>query len=371
MAEGRKKKTSSAASAATNGEGEAQKARPLTSGEILRAARMQKGLGLEEISSSIHIRVTQLRAIEEGNLSALPGMTYALGFVKSYASYLKLNSADIVQKFKAEHGGAPVSSQPLHMPEPLAEGPQPNLVMIGVGVFFAVIVLGAWAIFSGGDESKSAEIAAVPPAPVVGNVTGITPPAPPQQTLAGSNILGGGAAPATPAQPEAVQPPAEEQAAAPAEEAPPVIAAEAPAPETAAAVPAARETVRVLLPVKPDRSPRAPAAQAEAPKDGGETVIKIKRGKGRIVLSPTQSAWVEIRDKKGDSVLKQVLRPGDQYYVPDQPGLTLLTTNAGGLDVYVDGAKVQSLGKPGEIVRGVDLNPDELKISRIKARDRR
>ena len=87
-----------------------QRAAPTTSGEILRAARLAKGLGLEEISSSIHIRVGQLRAIEEGNLAGLPGMTYALGFVKSYATFLKLNSADVVQKFKAEHGAAPAGT---------------------------------------------------------------------------------------------------------------------------------------------------------------------------------------------------------------------------------------------------------------------
>jgi hypothetical protein len=46
--------------------------------------------------------------------------------------------------------------------------------------------------------------------------------------------------------------------------------------------------------------------------------------------------------------------------------MTLVTSNAGGLNVFVDGNKVQSIGKEGEVMRGVDLSPDELKRKRIR-----
>ena len=65
----------------------------------------------------------------------------------------------------------------------------------------------------------------------------------------------------------------------------------------------------------------------------------------------------------------RVLRPGEQYFVPDQPGLSLVTANAGGLEIEVDGKIVQELGKPGEIVRGIVLDPKSLKKRRIRVQN--
>lgn len=337
MAEGKKKKS--------NGGDEVQRPQASTAGEILRAARIQKGVGLEEISAAINIRVGQLRAIEEGNLSALPGMTYATGFVKSYAGFLKLNSAELVQKFKAEHGAASPAAQNLHYPEPLPDGPRPNIFIIGVAVFFALIVLGAWAIFSGGGDKAAKVAEQIPPAPAVGTVTGITetPAPPPATTTAGANLL---------------------SAPAPAVTAPPPVTPEAaPAPVA--------DTGPVILPVKPDRTQKAPEAAADQQQpQPAPPVIRIRSGKSRITLTAKQDSWVEIRSANKEVVLQKVLRTGDQFFVPDQPGQTLITTNAGGLVVTVDGAEVQPLGIRGEIVRGVELNPDELKIVKVKARDR-
>jgi cytoskeleton protein RodZ len=363
MAEGKERKKKAAAN------DEAVRMQNGTSGEILRAARMQRNMSLEDISSVIHIRVAQLRAIEDGNLEGLPGMTYALGFVKSYASYLQLNAADIVQKFKAEHGTAPPPQQ-LHYPEPLHDGPQPNFLILGVAGFCVVIVLIFWTIFSGGEDKAAKQAEQIPQAPAVGTMTGITekPAAPAPEapsSLAGTSLLSTPAAPA----PEATPP----AALAPEPVTPPAPAVAAiPVPEAALPQPA-EDLSTVILPVKPNRDAPPPSLQAQEqqPQETpASPLIKLSRGKSRILLEATQPSWVEITDSEGETVLKKVLRPGETFYVPDKPGLTLITSNAGGLDVTVDGKKVQSLGKPGEIVRGVELDANELKIEKTKSRDR-
>lgn len=77
---------------------------------------------------------------------------------------------------------------------------------------------------------------------------------------------------------------------------------------------------------------------------------------GRVVLQATADSWVQVRDGAGNLVMTRVLRPGDTYEVPDMPGLTMVTGNAGGLDILVDGRSVPSLGEQGEVVRDVSLD---------------
>lgn len=65
-------------------------------GNTLKQLRLQKGLTLEQVEQSIKIRLRYLEAIEEGDMSVLPGMVYARGFIKSYAEFLGINGQDLL-----------------------------------------------------------------------------------------------------------------------------------------------------------------------------------------------------------------------------------------------------------------------------------
>jgi len=80
----------------------------------------------------------------------------------------------------------------------------------------------------------------------------------------------------------------------------------------------------------------------------------------RIILEITDSTWIEIRDKSGAAILRQVLKKGDTYLVPDEEGLIMTTGNAGGISVKVDGKKIGSLGDAGQIRRKVELDPAKI-----------
>jgi cytoskeleton protein RodZ len=80
----------------------------------------------------------------------------------------------------------------------------------------------------------------------------------------------------------------------------------------------------------------------------------------RIVLRAVQDSWVQVRDRQNALLLTRVLRAGDTYYVPSQDGLTLLTGNAGGLEIEVDGTKVPPLGPIGTVRRQIVLDPTRL-----------
>ena len=78
------------------------------------------------------------------------------------------------------------------------------------------------------------------------------------------------------------------------------------------------------------------------------------------MLHAVEDSWVQIRDRKEALLLTRVLRSGDTYYVPDRDGLTLLTGNAGGIAIEVDGVALAPLGPTGEVRRQIALDPARL-----------
>ncbi len=79
--------------------------------------------------------------------------------------------------------------------------------------------------------------------------------------------------------------------------------------------------------------------------------------RARIVLKAKADSWVEVRDPATKAtLLARLLKSGDVYEVPDKPGLELLTGNAGGLVVMVDGQLAPPLGRDGMVRRDIDLS---------------
>jgi len=71
-------------------------------------------------------------------------------------------------------------------------------------------------------------------------------------------------------------------------------------------------------------------------------------------------SWIQVRDGD-DRLLTRLLRQGEVYTVPDRNGLTLTTSNAGGLEVFVDGELMPPLGDVGVAHWGVPLSADRLR----------
>jgi transcriptional regulator with XRE-family HTH domain len=72
-------------------------------GQDLRNARQAKGLEISQVSSSLKISKRHLNAIEESNVEALPlGDVYLIGYARTYANYLGLNTGQCLEKLKSE-----------------------------------------------------------------------------------------------------------------------------------------------------------------------------------------------------------------------------------------------------------------------------
>src|SRR5580658_1379435 len=92
-----------------------------TVGQDLRAARLRRGDDLATVSRTLKIRKDHLEALEEDRLEALPGRTYAVGFVRSYADYLGLDPVQCVERFKGEIAGRQEAPAPISLAQDSSE----------------------------------------------------------------------------------------------------------------------------------------------------------------------------------------------------------------------------------------------------------
>jgi cytoskeletal protein RodZ len=77
-------------------------------GEVLRAAREAKGVGLDRVERDTKIRVRYLSALERGEYRELPGAVYTKGFLRNYGAYLGLDPEYLIDLFRIESAGAAV-----------------------------------------------------------------------------------------------------------------------------------------------------------------------------------------------------------------------------------------------------------------------
>lgn len=80
----------------------------------------------------------------------------------------------------------------------------------------------------------------------------------------------------------------------------------------------------------------------------------------RVVITVEDNSWVEIRDASGKILISQVLKPGDQFLVPNELGMTMSTGNAGGIAIQLDGKELPKIGGQAQVKRNISLNPSDL-----------
>jgi len=72
-------------------------------GNFLRERREAKGISLNEVEKDLKIRKKYLQALEEGNIDAIPGKTYLVGYLRNYSRYLGIDEENIKQIIQTYH----------------------------------------------------------------------------------------------------------------------------------------------------------------------------------------------------------------------------------------------------------------------------
>jgi cytoskeleton protein RodZ len=276
-----------------------------SAGRLLNRKRLDRGFDLADAARATRIPLRHLEAIEKDNYDRLPAYPYAVGFVRNYAKYLGLTADEVVNQFKAETTLMDPTLTAT-VPEPLDESRMPSRGMIIGGLAAAAAIIGAGAWFlSRTPEAPSAE----EPVEAVGTVA---PDAP------------------------ASSPPVLSQSAAP------------PVGEPITS-PVVAPTDTALAPVDSAVStPSVPSAVVSGVSAVG------------IVLRANEDSWIKVSDGVSPSLRVGILKAGDTYTVPNVPGLKLLTGNAGGIDVFVNGKQLPPLGSKGTTAKGVPMDAARL-----------
>ena len=136
-------------------------------GSLLRQAREEKGLTIDEMSAISNLTKQVIRGIESDEYSELAGLSFVRGYLKLYAKKLGVNEADIVEPFdrwKSEQSGEPIqtiSTTGVGVHEP-SSGPGKGTMAAAAVVVMVLIAAGAFISYMDSDDAEPEVAVAVP-----------------------------------------------------------------------------------------------------------------------------------------------------------------------------------------------------------------
>ncbi|WP_176042176.1 helix-turn-helix domain-containing protein [Burkholderia stabilis] len=296
-------------------------------GSRLAQLRETKGWTVDDVSARLKVAPQKLRALEAGDISHLPGVTFALGVVRSYAKMLGVDPEPFAQALRRERGVPEVdlsmpASSGTDLPRgrvsiPLGGSSRHHPWLWGTGiVVVAVVAVLMW--HTGGDSSSLL-----------------------------ARLKGGDTEHASAASAPAAASSSVEEAAASGASA--VAANEVPAPAatSAAATQAIASAVSVVA------TPAAPAVTAPASQPVVATTaasaavpaqpasVVVAAGQSMIELKVKQDCWFSVRDKNGKELFSAMVRAGETKQVAGDGPFKVTIGNKAGLDaVAFDGKPV-------------------------------
>jgi cytoskeletal protein RodZ len=74
----------------------------VTVGRFLQKERETKNISLQTVAKETRIKMDFLQAIEEDAFRLLPAEAYALGFIRNYANFMRLNPDEVIALYRAQ-----------------------------------------------------------------------------------------------------------------------------------------------------------------------------------------------------------------------------------------------------------------------------
>jgi len=72
-------------------------------GWCVASIRETRGISLEQISELTKLRVSTLKAIEDGDFDALPGGLYNISYIRQYARAIDADESHLVDLYRLQH----------------------------------------------------------------------------------------------------------------------------------------------------------------------------------------------------------------------------------------------------------------------------
>ena len=117
----------------------------------LREARQRGGYSVADAAHVLRIQEHYLEALELGRFDRIPGTTYTIGFLRSYAGFLGIDPDKMVEAFKREQG-LDTKEHRLAFPSPSDSSPKPKFWLILLVLVLAGLAYGGWQYQSTGGQ---------------------------------------------------------------------------------------------------------------------------------------------------------------------------------------------------------------------------
>ena len=269
-------------------------------GQDLSAARENQGMSVADVARNLKIAVRQVEALESGDYSALPGITFVKGFIRNYAKLLQID------------------------PEPLLV----NVQHVMPGATFQAIISPNERIEISTAGSKSWVWLALLLMVLIVAVPLLIY----EKLHSDARVLLPSGKPVAPL--------------------PPLVINAAPAGASEGVLPPslAPESVPVGL---SDASVKAEPVAAAT-----EVVVAhpvAVSGTGSVKMNFSKDAWVEVRDKSGNKIFSQLNRAGSEQTVQGNPPLSIVAGNAANVSITYN-------GKPVDLVPYINVDVARLTL---------
>ena len=348
-------------------------------GQVLRDTRLSQSKNIQEISQILRIRQIYLDAIENNDFAQLPGKIYIIGFIKTYAEYLQLDSEEIIRAYKSGDLAETINTD-LVFPTIVPEDGMPNKLTLLLGFMIAIAGYGGWYYFNNNVSSignpVSLNKSEIPkPSQIeklkTNNSLNTTKTLTQKNTLLTSDPLKreeeiknadprssikvglGGVTGKILSEKQNIsgkynqviepQPPLQNSNKP--------LSLKTNIKDKISTLDTKTKVVNVTKPLKPKLLEKN---NVLSPKN---KVIESSR----ITIRALSDSYLQVRNKSLNQILiTRLLKKGSTYDVPNQEGLSLITGNAGALEIFVDGQKVPPIGAIGSVRRNVLLVPKDL-----------
>ncbi len=279
--------------------------------EIVRRARQQRGLTLDEVAASTRINRKYLEAIESGDRTAIPGGFFYKSFVRQYAAALSTDSNKVVDEVEdvldAEEPAAPVEQDDELLKAIAASAPAPERSgrrwapsTFGYVIMLILALIGSTGLYMWWHRT--------------------------QETRAAAQVVA---------------------------KAPP------PAPKTEPAAPAVAPPPTEVKPTPDAPQQETPTAAAPAPAPPTPPVANPD-DKITLDIAANELTWISLT-ADGKYVFSGLLQPGETKTFAAKDNARLRIGNAGGLDVKFNGKPTGPIG-PKSQVRTVTFTPTQFQI---------
>lgn len=276
-----------------------------TFGEELKRHRLLREVSLESIASATKISVRHLQELERGDTKRLPAPVFTRGFIRAYAGFLGLDAEEMVNAYLSEIGAAS-RTHPPGASARTTRGPSARMVVLAV-VAAAVAILIAAGVWRYAHRARPAAVrpAQLPPVSLSPHIRLVPPASETAAPAPGAEVSAPGGASTAPA----------------------------PAPAPVAA--------------RPESSPAA-SAPASAAADPLSLSVRLDA-----------DCWGEVF---GDErrLFSGIFRRGDDRTFEARKNFRVTFGNAGAARLSLNGRALPPLGKAGEVVRNVRLDPDRI-----------